>query len=124
MKKSVLVAFSLACIIVLPACETSFSVPTKQQGTLQQYLSNKGCDASFQCRVIAVGYQPNCASPREYLVYSTKHNDEVKVESLAKSITDNEQRAGTIGSSACSTPVPVQSLCIENTCQPVPVYSK
>lgn len=123
-------AISLTCIsallIVLPGCEmTSTSVTSSldSQYTLSDIRASIECDASYQCKVVGIGERLTCGGPREYIIYSTKHTDEQEVEKVVANITrqeklDNEEKAPAV---SCEPVMPVQTLCIANTCQAVPL---
>ncbi|MBE0347939.1 hypothetical protein PPEP_a4325 [Pseudoalteromonas peptidolytica F12-50-A1] len=64
-----------------------------------------------------------CGGPREYIIYSTKHTNEQEIEKVVANITrqeklDNEEKTPAV---SCEPVMPVQTLCIANTCQAVPL---
>ncbi|WP_141685407.1 hypothetical protein [Pseudoalteromonas luteoviolacea] len=53
-------------LMLLAGCEATYT-ETQQQvepddGSLDQLIADKGCDASFQCKVIAVGERLTCGA--------------------------------------------------------------
>jgi len=53
-------------------------------------ITNKECDTSNQCQVIAVGNRA-CGGPSQYAIYSNKHVDSEQVKTLASHITVAEK---------------------------------
>ncbi|KZN63218.1 hypothetical protein N473_17475 [Pseudoalteromonas luteoviolacea CPMOR-1] len=124
MKCKLGIAFGLS-LTFLTGCETtdsgSQSTTTRSGDSLEQIIADKGCDASFQCKVIAVGERLTCGGPSRYLVYSSRNVNEEDVERAAKAVTLTEQseNQNKIASEICEPVLPVQALCISNKCQSI-----
>ncbi|MBQ4838978.1 hypothetical protein [Pseudoalteromonas luteoviolacea] len=112
-------------LIFLAGCEATYSEPqsaqAKSNGSLEEIIADKGCDASFQCKVIAVGERLTCGGPSRYLVYSSRNVNEEEVERAAKMVTlaEQSQNKDKIASEICEPVLPVQALCISSTCQSI-----
>ncbi|MCF2858523.1 hypothetical protein L1286_13630 [Pseudoalteromonas sp. SMS1] len=121
-KAGTLVGLSL---MLLAGCEATYTETQPQQSegnnSLEQLIANKGCDASFQCKVIAVGERLTCGGPSKYLVYSSRNVDEEHVARAAQRITAVEKanNRNAIASEICEPVLPIQALCISNTCQSI-----
>ncbi|KZN60333.1 hypothetical protein [Pseudoalteromonas luteoviolacea] len=112
-------------LTLLAGCEATYTDTEQQvkpnEGPLDQLIADKGCDASFQCKVIAVGERLTCGGPSKYLVYSSRNVDEVQVERAAQRITAEEKARNrdAIASDMCEPVLPIQALCISSTCQSI-----
>ena len=108
-------------VIFLSACSTtSFTGATNNTvAQLDSYIADKSCDATFQCKVIPVGERLTCGGPSQYLIYSTKVNDEDKVLELVEQVTALEKESNKLlaPSDMCQQVLPIQSLCVSNTCE-------
>ncbi|KZN46540.1 hypothetical protein [Pseudoalteromonas luteoviolacea] len=124
MKRKAGTIFGIA-LTLLAGCETSYTATEQQveheEGSLDQLIADKGCDASFQCKVIAVGERLTCGGPSKYLVYSSRNVDEAQVERAAQLITAEEKARNrdAIASDMCEPVLPIQALCISSTCQSI-----
>ncbi|TMP35702.1 hypothetical protein [Pseudoalteromonas rubra] len=88
---------------------------------LSELVADKGCDASFQCKVIGVGERQTCGGPSQYVVYSVRNVDESQVEQAALAITRQEQvlNQQTPPNDVCKQVLPIQALCINRQCQAI-----
>ncbi|TMP23113.1 hypothetical protein CWB99_23530 [Pseudoalteromonas rubra] len=88
---------------------------------LSELVADKGCDASFQCKVIGVGERQTCGGPSQYVVYSVRNVDESQVERMALAITRQEHALNqqTPPSDVCKQVLPIQALCINSQCQAI-----
>ncbi|AZZ96595.1 hypothetical protein [Pseudoalteromonas sp. R3] len=88
---------------------------------LSELVADKGCDASFQCKVIGVGERQTCGGPSQYVVYSVRNVEESQVEQRALAITRQEQALNqqTPPSDVCKQVLPIQALCINSQCQAI-----
>ncbi|MEJ6476519.1 hypothetical protein [Pseudoalteromonas piscicida] len=127
MKLVISLSFAMtAALATLSGCQLTQTNQTAQSNTeltLSNIKTNVGCDASYQCKVIGVGERLTCGGPREYLIYSTKHSDEQKVEAVVSAITKNEkiENKSKKPAASCEPVMPVQTLCIAHKCQEVPL---
>lgn len=108
-------------VILLSACSTTSLTGTTSSSAekLNSYIADKSCDATFQCKVIPVGERLACGGPSQYLIYSTKMSDEDKVLELAEQVTAQEKASNNLlaPSDICQQVLPIQSLCVSNTCE-------
>ncbi|WP_404341589.1 hypothetical protein [Pseudoalteromonas mariniglutinosa] len=119
-----LLVASLASMMMLSGCmstatykQTNNADLDELNDQLKQSVSNIGCTASFQCKVLEVGERA-CGGPSRYLVYSTLHTQQQQAEQLAKQVTNLEQRTEQpINRNDCSPVLPIQALCIAQKCQ-------
>lgn len=113
-----------ACFMIVSGCmSTTESTTTgsasldKSNSSLNELVQDTSCTASFQCKVLEVG-QRACGGPSRYVVYSTLNTEQEKVEQLAQQINaleaENNKRNGLTD---CLPVLPVQALCISQTCQ-------
>ena len=113
-----------ACLMIVSGCvSTTDSATTgsasldKSNSALNELVQDTSCTASFQCKVLEVG-QRACGGPSRYVVYSTLNTEQEKVEQLAQQINaleaDNNKSNGLTD---CLPVLPVQALCISQTCQ-------
>ncbi|NOU53029.1 hypothetical protein HG263_21235 [Pseudoalteromonas sp. JBTF-M23] len=86
---------------------------------LDSLVADKACDASYQCKVLAVGERPSCKGPSQYIIYSTKRVNELKLNDIAKKITEQERfnNAKTSLQETCKPILPITPLCIKQQCQ-------
>ncbi|KZN57250.1 hypothetical protein N474_08605 [Pseudoalteromonas luteoviolacea CPMOR-2] len=121
-KAGMIVGLSL---MLLAGCEATYTetqpLQSEDSDSLEQLIADKGCDASFQCKVIAVGERLTCGGPSKYLVYSSRNVDEEQVERAAHAITTAEKAKNqhAIASDICEPVLPIQALCISNACQSI-----
>ena len=112
------------CFMIVSGCmSTTESTTTgsasldKSNSTLNELVQDTSCTASFQCKVLEVG-QRACGGPSRYVVYSTLNTEQEKVEQLTQQINaleaDNNKSNGLTD---CLPVIPVQALCINQTCQ-------
>ncbi|WP_283709829.1 hypothetical protein [Pseudoalteromonas prydzensis] len=113
-----------ACFMIVSGCmSTTESTTTgsasldKSNSSLNELVQDTSCTASFQCKVLEVG-QRACGGPSRYVVYSTLNTGQEKAEQLAQQINaleaENNKRNGLTD---CLPVLPVQALCISQTCQ-------
>ena len=113
-----------ACFMIISGCvSTTDSTTTgsasldKSNSALNELVQDTSCTASFQCKVLEVG-QRACGGPSRYVVYSTLNTEQEKAEQLAQQINvleaDNNKNKGLTD---CLPVLPVQALCINQTCQ-------
>ncbi|MCF2910931.1 hypothetical protein L1285_21740 [Pseudoalteromonas sp. DL2-H2.2] len=109
---------------LLSACSSTQTTPHNHDDdnqALSELVADKGCDASFQCKVIGVGERQTCGGPSQYVVYSVRNVDETQVEQMATAITQKEQAINqqTPPSEVCKQVLPIQALCINRECQAI-----
>ncbi|KZN47719.1 hypothetical protein [Pseudoalteromonas luteoviolacea] len=124
MKCKLGIVFGLSMIFLTGCATTETGAQLTQNhssSSLEQVIADKGCDASFQCKVIAVGERLTCGGPSRYLVYSSRNVNEDDVERAAKAVTLAEQadNKDKIASEICEPVLPIQALCISNTCKSI-----
>ncbi|HEA17687.1 MAG TPA: hypothetical protein ENH88_14850 [Pseudoalteromonas prydzensis] len=113
-----------ACFMTVSGCmSTTESTTTgsaslaQSNNALNELVQDTSCTASFQCKVLEVG-QRACGGPSRYMVYSTLNTEQEKAEQLAQQINaleaDNNKSNGLTD---CLPVLPVQALCINQTCQ-------
>jgi hypothetical protein len=114
---------SLLAFLILSGCEVTQHSKGLNQDSLQRYISDLDCDASFQCKVIGVGERAACGGASRFVIFSTKTVDEREVEKLANQITTKERNLNkTVDSEeGCKQVLPIQSLCIRNRCESFPI---
>ena len=90
---------------------------TDAENKLTMLISDKSCDASFQCRVISYGERA-CGGPSRFDIYSIKNAKQEEVEFLANEITLFEQRYNQSNNafSTCEHNTAPQTLCISKQC--------
>ncbi len=129
MKKYVLIG-----LIALAGCQTSapqnksngekirieFESITQAQDSLTTIISDKSCDASYQCKVLHLGERA-CGGASHFEIYSTKTANQEEVEHIATQITDFEKRYNQKENSidTCQHTITPQTLCIKSTCEQV-----
>lgn len=120
------IACSTIVILLTTSCVSSpiKTAPHKNPNEiLSALIEDKTCDATFQCKVLGIGERPACGGPSAYLVYSNKNIDEEKVELMAEQVSEQErilnQQQATVD--ICKQVLPIQALCIANTCEPYTV---
>ena len=117
--------FALAVLscIALSGCQSSTTIISPPESSLQSYISDLSCDASYQCKVIGVGERAACGGPSKYLVFSTKSLDEEVVDRLAAEETAKERILNERNEiqDSCKQVLPIQSLCVKNACQSFPI---
>ncbi|KAF7787636.1 hypothetical protein PRUB_a5313 [Pseudoalteromonas rubra] len=103
------------------ATQTAQSASNGDDFALAEFVADKGCDASFQCKVIGVGERQTCGGPSQYVVYSVRNVDETQVEQMAVAITQKERAINqqTPPSEVCKQVLPIQALCINSQCQAI-----
>ena len=109
--------------LVLVGCQSTNqdSLPLKTindaEERLEQAISDKNCDASFQCRVISYGERA-CGGPSRFDVYSIKISKQEEVEQYANEITSFERAFNQLNPSlsTCEHNLKPQTLCINNSC--------
>ena len=110
-------------LLMLSGCQSLPEDKNKTLGSIQKYVTDLSCDASFQCKVIGIGERAACGGPSRYIVYSTKNVDEAELERLAAAETAKERilNESVASEDSCKQVLPIQSLCIKNTCGTFPV---
>jgi len=112
-------------ILLLSGCASTTS-SSNDHGTslaslnsqLNDIVSNNSCTASFQCKVLEVGARA-CGGPSKYAVYSTLNTQQEQAEQIAQQITAQESTLNKAqGLTDCPSVLEVQSLCINQQCQP------
>jgi len=105
------------CMSTTESTTTGSASLDKSNSTLNELVQDTSCTASFQCKVLEVG-QRACGGPSRYVVYSTLNTEQEKVEQLTQQINaleaDNNKSNGLTD---CLPVIPVQALCINQTCQ-------
>lgn len=88
------------------------------ESTLANVISDKSCDATYQCRVIGFGERA-CGGPSRFAIYSIKNSKQEDVEFLANEITQFEKvyNESSKAFSTCEHNPSPQTLCIANTCE-------
>lgn len=114
---------TVIALFMLSGCQTSQQNLGSSSDSILSYVADLNCDASFQCKVIGVGERRACGGPSRYVVFSTKTVDESEVERLAIAETKKEQLLNEALSDEdnCQQVLPIQSLCIRNTCESFPI---
>ena len=113
-----------ACFVIISGCMSTTDSATSANTSLAQsnkaldeLVQDTSCTASFQCKVLEVG-QRACGGPSHYVVYSTLNTEQEKAELLAQQVSileaDNNK---TNGLTDCLPVLPIQALCINQTCQ-------
>lgn len=116
------------CFALLVGCSSTSTTESSGNANLDKLNSelnaiaeNNSCNASFQCKVAAVGARA-CGGPSRYVVYSTLNNSQEQVQMLVAQITDVEQKVAEQGGiNDCSPVIPVQTLCLQQQCQVIEV---
>lgn len=62
----------------------------EKKAEFQTLITNKECDTSNQCQVIAIGSRA-CGGPSQYAIFSDKHVDSEQAKALASNITVAEK---------------------------------
>lgn len=124
MKRIIVVCFGY--LLTLSACSftasehsaTQIQTMTQAEQKLAEITSDKSCDASYQCRVLALG-EKACGGASEYLIFSSKHTSIEQAEHLASEITSFAQIYNKTNQAlaTCQNILAPQTLCINNTCQ-------
>ncbi|CAH9065349.1 hypothetical protein PSECIP111951_03689 [Pseudoalteromonas holothuriae] len=114
----------ILCGLLLNGCQTTWTpqqstLATSHAETLNSLIANKQCDASYQCKVLALGERPACEGPSQYVIYSTKHSDKQALDDIATKITTQERLNNKKPSAQkmCKPVIPVTPLCIKQQCQ-------
>jgi altronate dehydratase len=114
---------ALLAILLLSGCQSSPNAKQTDKTSIQTYVSDLSCTASYQCKVIGIGERPACGGPSRYIVFSTKTVNESEVERLAEAETAREQilNENRVTEDSCKQVLPIQSLCIKNVCESFPI---
>ncbi|MBD1582736.1 hypothetical protein [Pseudoalteromonas sp. S16_S37] len=98
---------------------TPSTVTKSNYEILDDLIADKTCDASYQCKVLAVGKRPSCEGPSQYLIYSTKQVNDRKLNEIANKITEQERSNDdkTSLQETCKPVLPITPLCIRQQCQ-------
>ncbi|MEH6397092.1 hypothetical protein [Pseudoalteromonas sp.] len=113
-----------ACLVIVSGCVSTTDSASagsaslvKSNNALNELVQDTSCTASFQCKVVEVG-QRACGGPSRYVVYSTLNTEQEKAEQLAQQINVLEaENNKSNGLTDCLPVLPVQALCINQTCQ-------
>lgn len=113
-----------ACFVIISGCMSTTDSATSANASLAQsnnaldeLVQDTSCTASFQCKVLEVG-QRACGGPSHYVVYSTLNTEQERAEQLAQQINALEaENNKSNGLTDCLPVLPVQALCINQTCQ-------
>lgn len=113
-----------ACLVIVSGCVSTTDSASagsaslaKSNNALDELVQDTSCTASFQCKVIEVG-QRACGGPSRYVVYSTLSTEQERAEQLAQQINVLEaENNKSNGLTDCLPVLPVQALCINQTCQ-------
>ncbi len=116
-------------VILLSGCNTTennhtgddpseiYRTLASSKNALIELAADKICDASFQCKVLAIGERP-CGGPSQYVVYSTESLSTSKAEFLAREITSAEHFANKEQSALnCQPVIKPSTLCIKRKCE-------
>jgi hypothetical protein len=114
---------AVIAFLMLSGCQSSQQNLDTSSDSIQSYVADLSCDASFQCKVIGVGERRACGGPSRYVVFSTKTVDENELERLVAAETSKEQllNEALSGEETCKQVLPIQSLCIRNKCESFPI---
>ncbi|BBN80047.1 hypothetical protein PA25_00320 [Pseudoalteromonas sp. A25] len=109
--------------VLLGGCQitwtTQDSTKKSNDEILDALIADKACDASYQCKVLAVGERPSCEGPSQYIIYSTKRVNKQKLDDIVTKITEQERmnNESTSSSDTCKAVLPITPLCIKQQCQ-------
>jgi len=114
---------ALLALLLLSGCQSSPNAKQPDKTSIQTYVSDLSCTASYQCKVIGIGERAACGGPSRYIVFSTKTVNESEVERLAEAETAREQilNENRVTEDSCKQVLPIQSLCIKNVCESFPI---
>jgi hypothetical protein len=108
-----------ACSLTAPeSSDNQIRTMSQAEQKLSEITQDKSCDASYQCRVLAIG-EKACGGASEYLIFSSKNTSTEHAEHLASEITSFEQiyNKQNQALATCQHLLPPQTLCINSSCQ-------